>query len=450
VCRRWEIMALLKSKKKVILQHFLGEGELSKHRFHLRSDSKKDGVLIVDASKIIHLNGTALDFTRYFLEGLSEKQIVKKIRGKYKKAKKEEVLKDYQSFKSKLIGVINDDKKVVSGIKVEPMDSTSLVLFAPYRMDLALTYKCQNSCCHCYNEPNRKVNELSFEKWTEIIDKLWNVGVPHIVFTGGEPTLVGHLPNLISHAEKNGQITGLITNGRKLSDTSYLDSLISAGLDHVQITLESFNSKTHDEITGTSGSWNETVSGIKKALAKDIYVSTNTTVLQKNLSEVTETIRFLGGLGVKNIALNSLIRSGSGKEAKGVTLEELNILLPEVKEIADSEKLNLVWYTPTPYCELNPVNMDLGIKQCTACSINMAVEPNADVLPCQSYYEPLGNLLKDPWEGIWNKPLCEKIRTRSFAPEKCSSCKLLEVCGGACPLSWKAGDYICLDKSSSG
>jgi radical SAM protein with 4Fe4S-binding SPASM domain len=445
-------MALLKSKKKknVILQHYLGEGELSKHRFHLRSDSQTDGILLVDATKIIHLNGTALDFTRYFLEGLSDKQIVKRIRGKYRKAKKEEVLKDYQAFKKKLVGIINEDKNVVSNIKVEPMNTGKLVTAAPYRMDIALTYNCQNSCCHCYNEPKRNVGELSHEKWIEVLNTLWDIGVPHIVFTGGEPTLVDYLPNLISHAETNGQITGLITNGRKLSEPSYLDSLISAGLDHVQITLESFNPKTHDDITGTIDSWNETVSGIKNALSKDIYVSTNTTILQNNISEAIETVRFLAGLGVKNIAVNSLIRSGSGKEAKGVTFEELNDLLPEIKRIADSEKLNLVWYTPTPYCELNPVNMDLGIKQCTACTINMAVEPNADVLPCQSYYEPLGNLLKEPWEKIWNGELCEKIRSRSYAPEKCSSCKLLDVCGGACPLSWKGGDYICFDKSSSG
>jgi radical SAM protein with 4Fe4S-binding SPASM domain len=341
------------------------------------------------------------------------------------------VLKDYQKFRKKLIGVINDDKKVVSHIKIEPLDTAKLILNAPYRMDLAITYKCQNKCCHCYNEPKREVAELSKEKWMEILNILWDVGVPHIVFTGGEPTLNSFLPELIDHAEKNGQITGLITNGRKLSDLNYLNQLVSAGLDHVQI-------------------WDETVSGLKNALSADLYVSTNTTVLNQNISEVLETVEFLEGLKVKNVALNSLIRSGSGKEADSVTLDELSSLLPQVKELAENKKLNLVWYTPTPYCELNPVNMDLGIKQCTACTINMALEPNGDVLPCQSYYEPLGNILADPWEDIWNRPLCSDFRNRSYAPEKCSSCMLLDVCGGACPLSWKAGDYICFDKYSSG
>ncbi len=444
------MMPLRKSKKeKEILQHFLGEGELGMHRFHLRSDPGGEGVLLIDASKIIRLNGTALDFTRFMLEGKSDEMVVKGIRKKYKKVKKEDVLKDYKSFKKNLLGVINNDEKVESNIKMEPYDISKLALSAPYRMDLAITYKCQNKCCHCYNEPKREIKEIPKEKWMEIIDKLWDIGVPHIVFTGGEPTLNGDLPELIAHAEKKGQITGLITNGRKLSDKKYLDSLVKAGLDHVQITLESFNGDTHDNITGTQGSWKETVAGIKNAENVDIYLSTNSTVIQQNKNEIVETIEFISGLGVKNVALNGLIRSGSGKEGDAVSMEEISTLLPQVKEIAEKKDLNFIWYTPTPYCELNPVNMELGIKQCTACIINMAIEPNGDVLPCQSYYKPMGNLLSDPWEEIWDSSEAKKFRSRDYAPEKCSSCTLLDLCGGACPLSWDAGDYICTDTQSS-
>ena len=59
---------------------------------------------------------------------------------------------------------------------------------APYRMDLALTYRCQNQCDHCYNEP-RELKELTVEQWKQVIAKTWELGIPHIVFTGGEPTM---------------------------------------------------------------------------------------------------------------------------------------------------------------------------------------------------------------------------------------------------------------------
>ena len=81
---------------------------------------------------------------------------------------------------------------------------------------------------------------------TNLLDRLWEIGIPHVVFTGGEPTLRPDLPELIAHAEQNGQITGINTNGRKLKDPAFLQSLVDAGLDHVQITLESHDPAIHD------------------------------------------------------------------------------------------------------------------------------------------------------------------------------------------------------------
>jgi MoaA/NifB/PqqE/SkfB family radical SAM enzyme len=69
-------------------------------------------------------------------------------------------------------------------------------------MDLAITYRCNNDCAHCYNARSRDYPELSTEKWYQILDRLWAIGIPHIVFTGGEPTLRADLPELIAHADQ--------------------------------------------------------------------------------------------------------------------------------------------------------------------------------------------------------------------------------------------------------
>jgi radical SAM protein with 4Fe4S-binding SPASM domain len=315
-------------------------------------------------------------------------------------------------------------------------------------MDLALTYRCQNNCGHCYNE-ERKVEELDREGWLSVIERLWEIGIPHIVFTGGEPTLVPQLGELIERSEENGQITGLVTNGRRLGEEGYLKDLIDKGLDHVQVTFLSHRSSLHDSLSGCPGAWEETVSGIKRAVAEDIYLSTNTTIMEDNLGDVEETMRFLVSLGVKNVAFNGLIRSGKGKEAKGISYEELEATLVNLVSLAEEEGVNLVWYTPTPYCEFNPVNYGLGIKQCTACSLNMAIEPDGSVLPCQSYYESLGNILEDSWDGIWDHDLCQRIRERKYLPEDCRDCELSDVCAGGCPLAIEGGHYVCLDKNSS-
>ena len=56
--------------------------------------------------------------------------------------------------------------------------------------------------------------------------------------------------------------------------------------------------------------------------------------------------------------------------------------------------------------------LDLGVKGCTAALYNMCVEPDGNVLPCQSYYQPLGNLLTDEWDAIWNHELAVRLRER--------------------------------------
>ncbi len=425
-----------------------GSGDLAHHRFHIRVDSDRKGVLLVDASKLVIMNGTALDYVRCVLEGKDADGAYRYMRRRYKHLKRKEAREDYASTRDRLVRFVKGEETVMDMMGPNAPTVGSDAMPSPYRMDLALTYRCQNDCGHCYNATKEK-KELSVREWSSIIDKLWDVGVPHIVFTGGEPTLYEGLEELVARSEHHGQITGLVTNGRNLGRPGYLSSLVAKGLDHVQVTVLSHDPETHDRLAGAKGAWQETVAGLKAAVAEDLYVSTNTTIMRSNYAKVEDTMRFVAGLGVRNIAFNGIIRSGKGVEAEGVTYDELASLLGKLRDIASETGTRLIWYSPTPYCELNPVNLGLGIKQCTACSLNMAVEPDGTVLPCQSYYEPLGDMLKDDWKAIWGHPLCGRIRTRGYVDERCGKCELLQLCGGGCPLSARHGDYLCLDRHSS-
>ena len=424
-----------------------GKGEWAHHRFHLRVDSSLNGVLLVDASGILFLNGTALDYVRCALEGRSVDLMSKYIMRRYRNVDKDKAASDYASIKQKLDLFVHGDVEVISSIGSERPTYGLDQLPAPYRMDLILTYKCQNRCAHCYNEP-REVKELGPEQWKAVITRLWNLGIPHVVFTGGEPTLYPGLDELVMESERLGQITGLVTNGRKLREPGYLKGLVQKGLDHVQVTVLSDQERVHDSLVGDQGAWRQTVQGLKVALSEDLYVSTNTTIMRSNYDQIERTFSFLVSMGVKNIAFNGIIRSGKGKEAEAVSCEELGELLTKLRQMAAETDTKLTWYTPTPYCELNPVNLGLGIKQCTACSLSMAVEPDGSVLPCQSYYRPLGNILKDDWQDIWNHQLCKDIRERGFLNGECQECGLKDVCGGGCPLAREHGDYFCLESRS--
>jgi len=237
-----------------------------------------------------------------------------------------------------------------------------------------------------------------------------------------------------------------VTNGRRLKDKDYVKTLEKVGLDFVQVTLESHKAAIHDLMTGAKGSWKETVAGIKNVVPTHIYATTNTTLSKHNAGDFLETVDFVKKLGVTAFGCNSLIYSGKAStiaDEFALPLETLKELLPKVHDKAEQLNLKFLWYTPTQYCCLNPVSLGLGVKSCTAAMINMCVGPNGDVYPCQSYFESLGNILRDPWQKIWNNPLATKIRNREYVEPKCKNCPELHICGGGCPLELQKDSFVC-------
>jgi radical SAM protein with 4Fe4S-binding SPASM domain len=165
---------------------------------------------------------------------------------------------------------------------------------------------------------------------------------------------------------------------------------------------------------------------------------TNTTMLQTNLHTIPDALDFLADLGVPTVGLNALIYSGHGLTVgTGLRENELQPLLDMGQRQAAGRGQKLIWYTPTQYCQFDPTANHLGVKGCTAALYSMCIESNGDVLPCQSYYHPLGNMLNDPWESIWNHELSVRLRERQKLPVKCDSCILVAECGGGCPLQFE-------------
>jgi len=439
----------IKEGPKPGVYHYRRENLDEKSRVHLRLDPDGHGTLIVNANRILHLNPTAALMAFFALEKTSEQEAVRQVRKKYHVGAAQ-ARADLGSIRDQIDELVRPDGACpIHELGLETVMPFSTRPTAPYRLDLALTYRCNNDCAHCYNVQHPSPlsvsgngqpyqSEISTEDWKRILDRAWELGIPHIIFTGGEPTLRNDLPELVAHAEKNGQITGLNTNARRLSDRGYVEELVGAGLDHVQITVESNEAVVHDRMVRSTGAFQQTVKGLQNALASPLYVMTNTTMLQTNAHTLPTTLDFLAETGVLTVGLNALIHSGRGAlVGTGLAESELAPLLEIARQKTDGRGQRLIWYTPTQYCGFDPMMQDLGVKGCTAALYNMCVEPDGGVLPCQSYYHQLGNLLTDDWDSIWNHDLAVRLRERQGLPEKCTGCALLAECGGGCPLQFE-------------
>jgi len=414
-------------------------------RLHLR-EVKDGSILWINGNQAVHLNPVATSFIIAFIDSMNKSgsntdflpervkdDIISKLRKKYSMPK-DVIIKDFDKVYGQIITIGKGDACVFSeGSQIK--DLSAIWEIAPARADLALTYRCNDKCSFCY-VGERKMEELNTEYWKKIINELWKIGIPSVIFTGGEPTLRTDLVELVGSAKEF--VTGVITNGRNLSP-ELCSELYKAQLDYVQVSIESADSGIHDRMVGVEGAWQETVAGIRHALKSKIIVTTNTTLTRLNINGFKNTIKLIQSLGVTNIACNSLICSGSGCMAikdSGLNEDELQAALIDAKEYAKTLGIDLQWYSPTCYLRLNPIDLGFGIKSCSAAKYNVTIEPNGDVIPCQSWFEQkMGNILKDNWNSIWDGAYAKSIRDGKFVPENCSNCEFMPTCNGACHLS---------------
>ncbi len=419
------------------------EGQM---RLHLRIHQDYTGLLLINGQEAVHLTPTAAHMAKLALDEVPTASALAVLRRSYPDAAPDRLCEDLTRITEMIVTL----RQPTSCCSLAHIDTEKTELYstraqAPYKADLALHYACNNNCSHCYNEPGRRtMPSVPLADWRRILRKLFDIGVPYVIFTGGEPTLHPSILKLIGYAEDLGQIAGMNSNGRRLADADFVTGLKESGLDHIQITLNSHRPEVHNQIVGAEA-YEETIRGLRNALAAGLHTITNTTVTEANGDEVLEMVDFLCGLGVSTFAMNGMIHSGCGTRHEGTLTEsQLRPLLENVAERAAEYGMRFLWYTPTQYCRLSPIELGVGPRTCNAGEYSICIEPNGDVLPCQSYYQSAGNILDDPWDEIWNSNLFHSFRYRredpqaAGLPEECWNCELLRVCGGGCRLERQA------------
>ncbi|RPJ20976.1 MAG: radical SAM protein [Chloroflexi bacterium] len=347
------------------------------YRVHLRLKPDGAGIFILNASTVLQLNATAAEYAYHFIHGTEPDEAVRQIAARYR-VSKDTARQDYQDFMDRIETLISTpDLDPVSFLDFERAAPHSADLTSPLRLDCALTYRLREDSSAEYAPAKRVDHELTTDEWRMILDKAWQAGIPHITFTGGEATLRDDLPDLIAHAEKNGQVCGLLTDGLKLADKSYLDLLLQTGLDHILFLLQPENSK----------SW----IALESILAEDIFVTVHLTLNADNVGGAEEVLERLAKFNVMSLSLTS----------SDISLRDTYDAL---RDKAAALGLTLKFDLPVPYSVSNPVVYEAQENTVPegAGKAWLYVEPDGDVLPSQcSSDKVLGNLLRDEWKKLY-------------------------------------------------
>jgi MoaA/NifB/PqqE/SkfB family radical SAM enzyme len=332
----------------------------------------------------MHLNQTAAEFAYHIIQGTPADEVARLVSNRYR-ITQEEALKDFNDLKERLqIMSTTQDLDPVTYLDFDRADPYSQEISAPYRLDCALTYRVSGANFDI--APVQRVRrELNTEEWLIILKKAWDAGIPHVIFTGGEPTLREDLPQLISEAEKLGQVTGLLTDGLRFSDKAYLHELLQCGLDHMMFLVD----------PDMQVSW----AALENVLAEDVFTTVHLTITRQDIGNLETLMDRISGMGVKSISLS-------------VNEIALKDALEEARHLAAVRSLSLVWDLPVPYSNNHPVAVELEETGQVISGTGKAylyVEPDGDVLVGQGLLAVLGNLLTDSWDQIWtNRPRSEE------------------------------------------
>ena len=307
---------------------------------------------------------------------------------------------------------------------------------APHRMDLMVSamtkqgsWHCNQKCVHCYaaGQVLSDEEELSTDDWKKILDNCRAACIPQVTFTGGEPTMREDLFELISYAR--WFISRLNTNGIRLTP-DYCKKLREAELDSVQITFYSEDPEIHNRLVGAAR-YEETLAGIKNALAQGLSVSINTPLCTLNRDYV-KTLELLHGLGVIYVTCSGLITTGSAAQTASEALQlesgELEQILRQAVAYCHRNGMEIAFTSPGWLNEQVFEELNIPSPSCGACLSNMAITPAGNVVPCQSWLsdQPLGNMLTDDWKEIWDSETCQN--RRNFSAQMTGECPLRRYC----------------------
>lgn len=352
------------------------------YRLHLRVDDQGEGLLIVNASTVLHLNQTATEHIYHFINQTPPEEAARIISRRYQ-INPHEARLDYIDIQKKITDLITiPDLDPVVFFDFSRQTPYSGAISAPYRLDCALTYKLPETS-NPELAPQRRVDrELDTAEWKTIIDKAWKAGIPQLIFTGGEATTRTDLVELIAYAESNGQVTGLLTDGLKLAEKEYLNTLLLSGLDHLMFAL---SPKQKD-------SWQ----ALRVVLKADLFTTVHLTVRPDLVPQLPKMIEQLAELDANAVSLSV---SDPNHPALQRALSQARTQIAEAG-------IQLKWDLPVPYSNHNPVALELqqAPEQLEgAGKAWLYVEPDGDVLPAQGVNQVIGNLLREDWQSIWQK-----------------------------------------------
>ena len=227
---------------------------------------------------------------------------------------------------------------------------------------ISVTDRCNLRCIYCMPEegisPISHKQVLRYEEIVKLVKIATELGINKIRITGGEPLVRKELVSFIALLREIDEIEdiSLTTNGIFLE--RYLNNLISAGLNRINISLDSLNPKIYKKITRRDN-LDDVIRGLKKAIKSSIRPIKINVVLMKNLNDNLKDFAKLSIKEPVHIRFIEYMPVMGIEKIRGLTEEEM---LDELNKYGELEKTkNPFGHGPAIYYKYKNAKGTIGL-----------------------------------------------------------------------------------------
>ncbi len=343
----------------------------------------------------------------------------------------------------------------------------------PFIVIWEVTRACELKCVHCRADAQTKAdpNELSYEEGMKLIDEIYEMNNPMLVFTGGDCMLREDLYDFAEYAIKKGMRVSMTPSATSRVTKEKMEKAKQIGLSRWGFSLDGPTPEIHDCFRGVPGSFDLTVEKIKYLNELEMPLQINTVISRYNYESLEQMAALVGELKAVMWYIFLLVPTGRGQMNACLTpvehekvfrwLYELGKTAPyDIKTTAAQHYRRVVIQQKTRESLVNrgeiryedtftdTASLIDGLKRAPK-GVNdgngfIFVSHIGDVFPSGLLPIKVGNVREKPLKEIYREsPVLKQLRNPDLYKGKCGICEFRFVCGGSRSRTYAVtGDYL--------
>lgn len=344
----------------------------------------------------------------------------------------------------------------------------------PFIVIWETTRACQLNCVHCRAEAQTipDPNELNHQEAIKLVDEIYEMGNPMLVFTGGDCMMREDLFEVAEYAINKGMRVSMTPSATPNVTKEKMKKAKEIGLSRWGFSLDGPDAAIHDQFRGTSGSFDLTIEKIKYLNELKMPHQINTVITKYNYDRLEEMVDLVTELKAAVWYIFTLVPTGRGQMEDCISPVEHEKVFRWLYELSKSAPFDIKLTASQHYRRVvfqqktreNLANKDKiryedtltkdmasiidGLKRAPK-GVNDGngfafVSHIGDVYPSGMLPLKAGNIRETPLAEIYRESkIFKELRNPDLYKGKCGKCEFRYVCGGSRSRAYAVtGDYL--------